>query len=113
MAIKYDEIYSKVMDDELTELELKYVKDAEDHIDKEIINQFGKNSFKVQIDMCVSAFIWSPRTRKGISEIYETRKGLLVNELKKRYVEAGWKIDVVWDDTGGMSSSDYWILSKK
>jgi hypothetical protein len=113
MAIKYDEIYSKVMNNELTDLELKYVKDAEEYIDHEIEKQFGKRNFNVEVNNSIPTFYWSPKLQKQISDVHEVRKQYLIAELKKRYDEAGWKMTVRLDDSGGMNSCDYCILSKK
>lgn len=113
MAIKYDEIYSKVMNGELNDLELKYVKEAEEYIDEEIQKQFGKNNFTVEVNNSIPTFYWSPKSQKYIRDIHEVRKPYLIAELKKRYTIAGWKMLVRLDESGGMNSCDYCILSKK
>lgn len=113
MAIKYEEILSKVMDDQLTNLELKYIQEAEDHIDQEIEKQFGKYNLTVEINNSIPTFQWSPKNNKRITDIHEVRKSYLVKELRKRFEDAGWKINLRLDPDGGMNSCDYWILSKK
>lgn len=113
MAIKYDEIFSKVKHDQLTNLELKHIQDAEDYIDQEIEKQFGKYNFTVEINNSIPTFQWSSKNNKKITDILEVRKSYLVKELRKRYEDAGWKINIRLDPSGSMNSCNYWILSKK
>jgi hypothetical protein len=108
MAIKYEEIYSEVMNKELSMLELKYIDEAEQYIDNEIIEQFGKQNFIVEIPMSVSTFRWSPKTNKLITELMDVRKPHMTKELRRRFEESGWEIKI-----DGRDLFDVWILKGK
>lgn len=113
MAVKFEEIHNKFTRSELSTLELKYINEAEEYIDSEIHKQYGKHRYSVSIDMVYSTFRYSPKTHKQISDVFEIRRSSLIDELKSRYKNAGWSVDVDLDTDGGMNGSDYWILSKK
>jgi hypothetical protein len=112
MAIKYDEIYSKVMDNEFSPLELKYIAEAEEYIDQEIVKQFGKSNFSVEIILSVPTFRWTPKSNKMIYDLMEVRKPIMYKEIENRYKNAGWDCDTRIDEYGGMNSCDYWVLFK-
>jgi len=113
MAIKYDEIYSKVMYSEFSPLELKYITEAEEYIDQEIVKQFGKSNFTVEINLSVPTFRWSPKSNNIIHDLMDVRKPMMYKEIIERYKDAGWDCDTRIDEYGGMNSCDYWILFKK
>ena len=115
MAIKYKDIKKKLETDPLTESELVLVRQAEEHVDSEIIKQFGERSSygEVRIHLGTAKFEWSPVTNTLLSNLKEPRKYLMFLELERRYKEAGWISKVEIDTEGGMNSCDYWILKGK
>lgn len=115
MAIKYKDIKHKLETDPLIETELVLIRQAEEHIDKEILSQFGNSSSygEIKIDLCIAQFKYSPVTKTTLSGLKEPRRALMFQELEKRYKEAGWQTRVKIDTDGGMNSADYWILKGK
>jgi hypothetical protein len=113
MAINYKEHYDKMMSSDLSTTELKYIADAEEYIDSEIIRQFGRPSMEVRVNYSIATFRYSPKANKGIFDLYEPRKPIMTNELKRRFEDAGWVITVDMSDGGGMNDCDYWVLKGK
>lgn len=113
MAINYKEHYDKIMLTDLSPLELKYIAEAEEYIDSEIIKQFGRPNMEVRVLLSYVHFRYSPNTHKGIFDLYGPRKSIMTNELKRRFEDAGWVITVDISDGGGMNDCDYWILKGK
>lgn len=115
MAIKYKDIKKKLETDPLTRDELDLIDQAENHIDSEILRQFGESSSygQVKINLGTAHFHWSPVTKKSIGGIKDPRRHLMFLELEKRFKEAGWVAKVQIDSEGGMNSCDYWILKGK
>jgi hypothetical protein len=105
MAIRYQDIVRRLESEPLNEEELGYVKDAEEHIDKEILTKFGIRYYEVAIDNCIVQFDYSPKTKKSI-DLKQPRKNLMSRELKQRYTDLGWKFEYPDD-------SDYTILRGK
>ncbi len=64
MAIKYQDIKTKLETDPLTEKEFELIQQAEDHIDAEIQAKFGKVYYEVGIDKAIVRFEWSTVTMK-------------------------------------------------
>lgn len=115
MAIKYQDIKEKLKTDPLTESELVLIRQAEEHIDSEIVKQFdGSYSYgEVRINLGTAQFEWSPVTKTSLTNLKQSRKHLMFLELEKRYKEAGWDTKVKIDTEGGMNTCDYWILKGK
>jgi len=115
MAIKYKDIKKKLETDPLTESELVLICQAEEHVDSEIIRQFGErySHGEVEIHLGIAKFEWSPVTETSLTNLKEPRKHLMFRELEKRYKEAGWVTKIHIDTDGGMNSCDYWILKGK
>lgn len=113
MAINYKEHYDKIMLSDLFPMELKYIAEVEEYIDSEIIKQFGRPNMEVKVPLSYVHFRYSPKTSKGILDIYEPRKSIMTNELKRRFEDAGWVITVDMSDGGGMNDCDYWVLKGK
>jgi hypothetical protein len=115
MAIKYKDIKSKLETDPLTNEELVLIRQAEEHIDSEIVKQFGeKYSYgQVKIHLGTAQFEWSPVTKTLLTNLKEPRRRVMFLELEKRYKEAGWDTKVDLDDEGSMNSADYWTLKGK
>jgi hypothetical protein len=92
MAIKYQDILTKLQTDPLSNDELVLLQQAEEHIDSEITKNFGKRYYEVIIEDCVIKFDYSMKTKKHI-DIKQPRKELLQKELIKIYDGAGWKVE--------------------
>jgi hypothetical protein len=115
MAIKYKEFKKNLQTEPLTEEELTIIKETEDYIDSEILDQFPKSSYgEVLIDLAYPTFTYS-KQRGALMDTNSYRRSMMRSELEKRYKAAGWKIQVKLDD--GMelnfSGPDYWILKGK
>lgn len=95
MAIKYQDIKNKLETDPLTEKELEWIQQAEDHIDAEIQAKFGKVYYEVRIDKTIVRFDWSPATMKSIDTM-APRRAVMMRELERRYSQAGWSLN--WGD---------------
>lgn len=93
MAVKYKEIVSMLENDPLTSDELYLIQEAEEHIDNEIKEKFGKRYYEIGIDVCIVKFDYSPKNKKHIDFIKQPRKNLMQKELIRRYNEAGWKVE--------------------
>jgi hypothetical protein len=114
MAIKYQEIKNELETTPLNDVELKYIMEAEEHIDSEIKRQFSGNN-SISIDLLIPNFNYSMKEKRTIS-FKEARRKLMRSELEKRYKKAGWDIKVEYDDGldgPNMSGSDNWILNGK
>jgi len=105
MAIHYQSIVNRLETEPLNEEELKLVKEAEEHIDNEILTKFGVRYYEVAIDNCIINFDYSPKTKKTINS-KQPRKNLMSRTLKEMYVELGWKFQYP-------DESDYTILRGK
>ena len=92
MAIKYQDIKTKLETDPLTEKEFELIQQAEDHIDAEIQAKFGKVYYEVGIDKAIVRFDWSPVTMKSIDS-RAPRRTAMQRELEKRYQRAGWSLN--------------------
>lgn len=66
MAIRYHDIVKRLETEPLNEEEIKLVKEAEEHIDNEILTKFGVRYYEVGIDNCIIRFDYSPKTKKTI-----------------------------------------------
>ena len=95
MAIKYQDIKTKRESDPLTEKEFELIQQAEDFIDQEIREKFGKVYYEVGIDKTIVLFDWSPVTKKPI-DTRTPRRVVMQKELEKRYERAGWSLN--WGD---------------
>lgn len=105
MAVPVKEIRD-ILDGELTQEELKLVKETEDYIDS-IIRE--KKSNEVYIDYAYVNFSYHPKLKNEAKSLHQRRKSKMTEELKKRYKNAGWKMrDSISDDNFG---SYYLILS--
>jgi hypothetical protein len=115
MAIKYKDIKKKLETDPLTESELVLIRQAEEHVDSEIVKQFGESCSygEVRINLGTAQFEWSQVTKTSLANLKQPRKHLMFRELEKRYKEAGWVTKIHIDTDGGMNSCDYWILKGK
>ena len=106
MAIKYQDLKEKLETDPLTKQELEWIQEAEDFIDEEIRSKFGKIYYEVSIGKAIVQFNWSPVSRK-IIDTMAPRRGVMQNELIRRYTEAGWSI--LWGDI----DDDYAVFKGK
>ena len=115
MAIKYKDIKNKLETDPLTEIELLLIHQVEEHVDSEIVKQFGESySYgEVRIHLGTAQFEWSPVTKTSLTNLKQPRKHLMYLELEKRFKDAGWVSKIHIDDEGGMNSCNYWILKGK
>jgi hypothetical protein len=91
MAIKYQDILTRLQTDPLSNDELVLLQQAEEHIDSVITKNFGNRYYEVIIDECVIKFDYSMKSKKHI-DIKQPRKDLLMKELIKIYDDAGWKV---------------------
>lgn len=116
MAINFKDLKHKLDSTPISEVELNLIKDVEDYIDEKIIENYDKSLYReVSIDMCYTRFSYSPKTKKSIVGLGQSRIPKLVAELERRYKTAGWEIRYHIDDglEGNMSGSDYMILKGK
>jgi hypothetical protein len=115
MAIKYKDIKHKLETDPLSEEELALIRHVEEHVDKEIVKQFGcTNTYgEVKIDLCIAKFEYSPVSQTTISGLKDPRRRLMFNELEKRFRGAGWQTKVDIDTQGGMNTEDYCVKDGK
>jgi len=95
MAIKYQDLKNKLETDPLTPQELEWIQQAEDFIDGEILANFGKVYYEVQIDKTIARFNWSPIDKNQI-DTTAPRREVMRKELEKRYSRAGWSL--IWGD---------------
>ncbi len=116
MTINLKDIKSKLKNEPLTEGELSLVRATEEYVDSEILSQYGNSTLSdVSIDLRITSFKYTPNFTKFIYT-KEPRKLLMQKELERRYKNAGWKIDIKYDDgldEPNMSGPDLWILSEK
>jgi hypothetical protein len=105
MAIKYQDI-KEIMT--LSTIELKMVSTIEKYIDDEILNEFDitKEDSNIFIEDSIIDFDYNPFTNSMNENITTNRKKLMSEELKKRYIEAGWKFIYLNDES-------YYSISKK
>lgn len=114
MAVKFNELYSRVYQTPLNAEELKQVDRIEKWIDEEIQKQY-KGGKEVSIDLQIANFKFDPITKDyfAYSKFADPRRDMMRKELDRRYKEAGWKIRVEIDDGldgPNRSGPDYWVL---
>lgn len=118
MAIKYKDIKEHLEKAPLTSEELKIVSRVENYIDEHIKELFDGDGIRLDVDLI--DFKKNPDDMKEHSwnvwpHIKSTRKALMTEELKSRYVKAGWKwkFEEGEDDGPNRPGFDYWILTGK
>jgi len=112
MAIKFKDLKQKLDTTPITEEELVLIKDVEDYIDAQILEQYDKTIYReVVIDMSYVEFRYSPRTKSMIQGLGLSRIPKMRNELQGRFKNAGWEITYRSDE--GMMGGDYMILKGK
>lgn len=89
--------------------EIEAVDRIEKWLDEEITKYFDTLRKKISIQLCFVDFSYDPI--KKISTNYsETSKKRMFAELQKRYINAGWKVEIDGGDSMSMNAQQYLIL---
>ena len=116
MAVKYEFLKEKLETAPLNERELEVIGYIEALIDEAITEFFDGG--EVHFAKGVIDFTYDPHKKENYAfdDIKFSRKLLMTEELKSRYVDAVWEWEYHMDDGldgPNMSGPDYWILKGK
>ena len=117
MAVKYLKAVSNLKDKPLDKDENRLIDMVEKHIDDLINTKFDDTHISVPKYIMDFRFKESDITKHNFSShLKSARVGIMQEEVKLRYIRAGW----VWEfhqddglDGPNMSGPDYWILKGK
>ena len=114
MAIKIEEV-EKIVESRknapFTPEELELISDVEEYIDAKIVEHVSKTArIEIKIDECYCLFRYSPRKYDLTSTIADVRSRAMALELRRRYAEAGWKINA--EIAESMFNGDFWVFTK-
>ena len=116
MAVQYKTVKEVLEMAPLNTNELSAVAAVEKYIDEEIHKHF--NGGYVSFNTELIEFRVHPdnlRAYNGFSDIKSSRKVIMTEELKSRFVDAGWEWDLQQgeDDGPNRPAIDYWHLQGK
>lgn len=109
MAIKYSEMNRRDKKP-LDEVEAQWVKDVENYVDSQILDQFRTQSF-VRIPVDIISFDFDPinQVQRKVKKI---RKLVMRKEIERMYHDANWKFSTEASDPL-TENSTYWVLTGK
>ena len=114
MALKYKDLRKKIDEAPLTKTQLSVVDSVERWIDSKL-SEWDPINRVFSVELYYANFEYDPTTKTPFG-FQESLRIKMSKELNKRYFDAGWIVDVEYDDGldgPNFSGPDHWVLKAK